>query len=496
MADLKQTVRWKSRILRLLGLSVFLTLVAAGASLVVRHWRNEAELELARRPRAAVLRKDLFVSIKAGGHIESSKRTLIECELENLTLVSSRGRAMSANGASTIISIVPDGSHVEAGDVLCELDSATYLELVRQQEIRVEEERALTEAADLTLHNAEVALKEFKDGTVAQTLQQYSGQIALSKADLESQMDRLRWTSRMVELGYMPQVRQVNEQQGVDRIELTLGLTEMGLEKFSKFGVPRTTRTLEASIEGARSRQAYQKMSLARHGERLDLYRKQVERCTVRAPHGGVVVYANENDGDTRIEIGATVRQKQDLFYLPDLGHMEVKTQIPETVVKNIRDGMPARIRVEALPNLPIEGHVVSVSSLPQSQRSWRASADVKNYLGSVQLDVVPQGIRPGLSAEVEILTDRKLGALVVPPDAVSYEDGHEYCIVSGPDGPERRVIDVGAVTADALEVLAGLNEGEEVFLEPKRFDPSRLVTPEPSEPNPASLVDRLEPTL
>ena len=49
-----------------------------------------------------------------------------------------------------------------------------------------------------------------------------------------------------------------------------------------------------------------------------------MELCTIRAPHDGFVIYANDQRRDIRIEEGMYVRQKQDLMYLPDLNEMEV----------------------------------------------------------------------------------------------------------------------------------------------------------------------------
>src|SRR4051812_45328034 len=68
-------------------------------------------------PRVAVRRADLQVSLLAGGRVESSAKTLIECELKSLTSRSG-GQAAAAGGSSTILELVPDGARVRKGDVL------------------------------------------------------------------------------------------------------------------------------------------------------------------------------------------------------------------------------------------------------------------------------------------------------------------------------------------------------------------------------------------
>ena len=81
-------------------------------------------------PRVAVRRAVLAPTLRAGGLVESSKRTLVECQLENLQY-SNEGRTISAAG-STILELIPEGSTVHKGDVLCRLDSSAYEELVLQ----------------------------------------------------------------------------------------------------------------------------------------------------------------------------------------------------------------------------------------------------------------------------------------------------------------------------------------------------------------------------
>ena len=80
----------------------------------------------------------------------------------------------------------------------------------------------------------------------------------------------------------------------------------------------------------------YQDRRLARNLDRLAKLEKQVELCTIRAPHDGFVIYANDERRESVIEEGMSVRQKQDLFYLPDLTDMEVVAYLHESMVNEI----------------------------------------------------------------------------------------------------------------------------------------------------------------
>jgi HlyD family secretion protein len=444
---------------------VLVTLVGSGAY-GVRAWARPKPFDLTGVARAVVHRSDLHATVRAPGRVESAQNTTIECELEAVTFAS-QGRTIQTGGASTIIELIPDGTTVKTGDVLCRLDSSDYEELIRQQEIQVQRTRSDLQAALLDLDSMKAALREYRDGTLLQTRERYEGQIAVARADVQRQKERVDWTRRMVDIGYVPLSRLSAEKQALDRAQIQLDQNLLAFGNLDRFTAPKTTFTLESRVYSYNSLVTYQSLRLKRNEERLAYFKEQLDHCTVRAPHDGFVIYANEDDGDTRIELGARVRQSQDMFWLPDLSRMQVETVLAQSVVDRIAHGMPAVVRVESLPHVRLEGTVESVAPLPMPKTTWRQSDDVKNYLGMVTLHVVPEGLRPGMTAEVEMLTASRPGTLVVPHQAVTVEDGREVCYVAGPDGPERRVLAVGEVTPDALEVTAGVEEGEEVLLDP-----------------------------
>jgi len=201
----------------------------------------------------------------------------------------------------------------------------------------------------------------------------------------------------------------------------------------------------------------------------------QVERCTIRAPHDGFVIYAKDERRNIQIEPGMSVRQRQDLMYLPDLRQMEVVTSLHESIVKAVEKGMRAQVIVEGLPGRKIEGHVNQVADLPTFD--WRS--DVRYFDGKVKLDNPPEGILPGMTAHVEIALDRKEQVLAVPTNAVAHEGGRQVCYVVRDDGLERREVRLGDGTSDLLEISEGLKEGEQVVVNPVLAEVTEDITEE-----------------
>ena len=455
-------------------LCTFATVGGVGLAWAYRQKQGALDEHLITR---GVQRADLFPVRLASGHVESAKKTIIECQLENI-VVGVRGQRLTAAGASVLLTVIPEGSVVKRGDVLAVLDSSDYEELLRLQQITLERARADKLQADLNVEIARLAVREFKEGTVRETNQDFEGKIFLARSDLERAVDRLNWSRRMSEKGYVPPAVVSSDKFRADQMELALRQQESAYAVFKKYTGPKTVQELEGAEQGARSTLAYQGMRLERQLDRLTTLEKQVERCTIRAPHDGFVIYANNADREIVIEPGIPVRERQPLFYLPDLDDMEVVAMLHESIVDQVGPGMRATVYVEGLSDRRIEGHITKVATMPLM--NWRT--DVRYFEGIVRLENVPSGLRPGMSAEVKIALPRVEHVLAVPSEAVRFENGHDFCFVVNEDGLERREVKLGQVTSDLSEVTEGLEEGEQVVINPPKQDLEREDSPAGAE--------------
>jgi HlyD family secretion protein len=432
-------------------------------------WRDHL-VEAAKPPRERyqvvdVKRTDLFPKRTAGGHVESSKKTVIECELERISVGVRGAGAFSAGGASTLLSIVPDGSEVKKGDVLAVLDSADYEELTLQQRITVERVQADYRQTELTLEVAKLALVEYRDGTVEDARREMLGKLALAESDLERAKIRTDWSERMNAKGYAPKSQVASDRYTQSVNMVSLARQKTAYELFFRYQAPKNLRYLEGQVKMAESNLDYQQLRRKRMLDRLALLEKQLALCTIRAPHDGFVIYANKPERDVIIEPGMAVRQRQDLMYLPDLNQMEVVAMLHESIMEDVKSGMAVDVELEGMPNHRLEGHVVSIAPLPAF--SW--ISDVRYFPGIIKLDHSIKGIRPGMTAHVEIRLGRRDQVLTVPAEAVVSQDGHDVCYVAHDDGLERREVTLGQSNQELLEITDGLGEGEQVVLNPNQ---------------------------
>ena len=460
-----------------LSSALFVVVLALGSVLALPRltaWFPGKDSELKNFATAVVQRRDMHVTLTTGGKVESAERTVVECELERLEM-SVKGQALVGGGASTVISVVPDGTMVKKGDILCELDASEYREMLRQQQMTVQRAQADHRQTELDLDVARMSVTEFKEGTLSEALKELEGLIALNESTWERSSDRLNWARRMLGKGYVPISQLSTERINEKRSAFLLKQSRTELAVFREYTAPRVMRGLEGDLRAAEAMLMYQDQRLQRHRERQEMLERQVERCTIRAPHDGFVIYAGDDQRPIKIEEGMVVHQKQDLFYLPNLTKMLAMAMVHESVASRVQPGMKAWVRIEGLPGQVLKGHVTSVAQLP----TQNYLNDVRYFYTEVVLDTIPPGLRPGMTAEVEIATQSRQEVLSIPIEALAIEEGEDVCYVVSEDGIERREIGVGQSTAGLLEVTAGLDEGEQVVLYPAPFD-ERLETLSP----------------
>jgi HlyD family secretion protein len=441
---------------RLLIIVLLLSAISLGAG----GWKL---MSVSRRPvredlvRVPVRRADFDVTLAAPGKVDSSEKTLVECELENI-----------AN--TTILELIDEGTRVRRNDVLCRLDASDYEEYVRLQEIGVQQAKSDFEKADLDVKASEIALIEYRDGVLPQLLEALDGQIIMGQSEVTRQSDRLEWTQQLLKKGYLPEGQVTAEADKMFRAEVALTNFKGERRMLSKHTSPATILRLEVAVLQAKTTRLFEGLRLERSKELLKKYRQQVEQCTIRAPHDGFVIYANF--GGPKIELGMRVFQKMKLFYLPNLEKMEIQTVLNESVVTRVHKNMRAKVMVEGVPEYPVEGTVVTVAQVqvPGDILTILGLKDIRSYECVIHLDKPPPKLFPGMTADVRFLVGHHVQKLVVPVEVVLSDHGRSYCYVDGREGLERREIRLGEGTRDLLEVQSGLNEGEQVIRNPSRL--------------------------
>lgn len=193
----------------------------------------------------------------------------------------------------------------------------------------------------------------------------------------------------------------------------------------------------------------------------------QLEQATLNAPFDGVVTSLDATPGET---------VSGEVVTISDLSALEVEINLDETDIPQVAIGQKARVYLDAFPDAELEGEVVYVAL------SAKVESGVVLYPVRVRLAATDLPIRPGMTADVEIITASRENVLLVPLRALQNADGQYFVFRrtgtptagagqgsrQGPPanfGIERVVVTVGASNGTWAEVVDGLSEGDVVVV-------------------------------
>ena len=173
------------------------------------------------------------------------------------------------------------------------------------------------------------------------------------------------------------------------------------------------------------------------------------EYTTVRAPFDGIVV-------DRQIKLAEMVTVNQQLFRFSQFNPLLVKVQVPEKELSRLQTGQKAFLNVEAWPDERFDAEVLRVSPV------------VDPTTGTIRVTLqvsTREKLSPGMFASVFLVVDTHEDATVMPKRALSIESLTDTVFVVNGAQAERRDISLGYAETLAVEVLSGLNVGEQVIV-------------------------------
>lgn len=443
------------------------------------------------RPLSVVVSQGtLRIVVTERGNLESVKTVDGVCELPGYQ--------------NKIIQLTPEGNRVEKGQIVCRFDSAEIDKNIAQQEIKSKQASSKIEttrqeveiarnkgeseiiAASVELQLGELDLEMYQKGTYVFETDEIRGDIGLKAKKVEESTNKLEQFQALLKKGFKTPADVRAAQSELDGDELTLRGAKAKLMVKEKYEYKRKSTEFSAKVDQARKKvaqaQATSKASVAKadsefeaaratsslEDQQLKEYRDQKVKTFIKAEQPGIVAYANEAwyDSSRQIREGASVYSRQKIFSLPDLSSMQVKVNIHESLIKKIKPGQLAEIRVDAFPNVVIVGKVKTVSQLADSNRGWM-SGGVKEYSTVVSIEKMPrEELRPGMTTEVKILVGEISNVLLAPVQAVVMHKGKFYAFVLSAAGVERREVKVGDTNEFQVQILTGLKPGEMVALD------------------------------
>ncbi len=141
-----------------------------------------------------------------------------------------------------------------------------------------------------------------------------------------------------------------------------------------------------------------------------------LDHTTILSPIDGKAVQLNAHEGEVVIT-GTMNNPGSVIAVIADLSEILVEADVGETEITGIRVNEPAKVHVDAIPEKEYNGHVAEIGS--SAALKMGASAGMRYFKVKVQIDNTDDRLRPGMSAQVSIITTTAGSALSVPIQSV-----------------------------------------------------------------------------
>jgi multidrug resistance efflux pump len=394
-----------------------------------------------------IQRGDLVVTVTEQGLLESAENTEIKCNV--------RGR-------NTVIWVIESGTFVQPGEELVRLDTLFIQEQVEERTKYAHWSRSAAERSAADVARAELAVAEYEQGRYVSELMGLEKELVVAESSLQSAGNLLSHAKRMADSGYVSQLEVEEKEFAVQQARLNVALKTTEIDVFKRFTQAEELQTLKGRLASAKATHKANVERAMADASRRDRGLEEIQHCVVRAGRAGLVIHPNAAKWETApIAEGTTVHKDQVLLLMPDLSEMQVKVGIDESVVDRVKEGLIAKV---TLSNRVLEGTVSSVASVTKPA-SWWTGNEVR-YDTLISLPPA-EGLRPGTSAEVEVTIARHEDVVSIPVAAIVDTDEASYCWLKTAEKVERREIALGDSNGVFTVVRTGLEEGDEVVLNP-----------------------------
>ncbi len=445
-------------------------------------------------PTFATQRGPLTISVTESGTIKPQDQIILKNEVE---------------GQVTLIYLIPEGTRVIKGQLLAELDGSQLQDNRVEQQIKVDNAEAEfirsrenlevvknqaasdTSKAELDYDFAKEDVVKYTDGEYPQQLLEADTKITLAEEELKRAKEKLRWSLELFEGKYISQTELEADRIASSRAELDYTLAKKAKELLvaytnrrelaqlqsdvdqTKLALDRARIKANSDIVQAEAALKAKEAEFAQQKNKLTKIDEQIAKTKITAPRDGLVVYATSTrtsggrGGMTQpLEEGQTVRERQELIYLPSTSAMMAELMIHESSLEKVEPGQPVRVTVDAQPGRVFDGEVRTIAPLPDAQ-SMFMSPDRKVYATKVFLDGENPELRTGMSCRAEIIVSELQDAAYVPTQAVIRVAGKPTVYVRSNDAFVPRTVEVGLDNVSMVHIVSGLSVGDVVSLAP-----------------------------
>ncbi len=320
--------------------------------------------------------------------------------------------------------IVPEGTVVQRGQFVAELDRSEANTRLQDAQLNVQQAESQFEQAQL---DSSLTLSAARNSLENLEFQVEERQLAVEQSIYESPS-----VQRQAEIAYEQTKRQLQQE--------------------------RENYVTRVRKEEARLRELETELI----EEQNDLQRIQqvIDEFTVYAPENGMVIYTR--NGGTKVAEGSSVSAWNPVIAeLPDFSVMESITYVNEVDIQKVRVNQLVEIGLDAIPEKALSGVVTSVANIGEQ----RQNSDSKVFEVVIEINESDSVLRPSMTTSNAITIEQIVDAVYVPLETVFEFNGLDVVYKKAGLGVERHQVWLGSMNENDVVVKAGVEEGDEMLM-------------------------------
>jgi HlyD family secretion protein len=357
--------------------------------------------------------------------------------------------------SGTLASVVAVGTRVNAGDVLAEMDTTSFQSTVRDAEVALEKAQAQRASTASTQTDNSVSLQESIQNA-GLSVQDAERQVATARSSLEL-------AQRLEAVGSESSENVNAARDAYDTASATLAKAQLSLQ------------TLQSSqrLRSDSSEQDLRNTDLSITAAQLSLERAGADLAATQllAPFAGVVSEVN-------VEEGSIVSSTTPVLTLVDDSQVKLVAQVDETEISQVQLDMTAEVTLDAVPDETFTGTVTTIAPVA------RVENNIPIFDVTITIDNSEGKLRPGMSAQAEILIKEIENTVTVPSSATKTVGDETSVHVQQADG-SFAPYPVTVITTSGLNsiVQSNLAEGSVILVADASATPNAAATDGGTDP-------------
>lgn len=321
--------------------------------------------------------------------------------------------------------LVPEGTVVEKGDFVAELDRSEITSTLQDAQLELEEQESAYEIARL---DSTLNLSQARDNLINLEYALEEAEIAVEQSKYESPA-----VQRQVQIDYERAKRELeqarrNYKTQVKQAEATL-------------------REIEADLKQER-----------REVQRIQQIMKDF---TIYAPENGMVIYKRNRDGSKVTEGSSISAWDPVVAELPDFSVMNSETYVNEVDIQNVRVGQLVDIGLDAMPDKQLKGVVTGVANIGEQ----RPNSDSKVFQVTIEIDQADTTLRPAMTTSNVIHVNSIDDALYVPLETIATVDSLNFVFKREGLEPVMQQVILGLMNENNVVIKAGVSLDDRLYL-------------------------------